>query len=166
MTSEDSDQTMHSCSLISLPWSHVSSAAYWPPNKNKWEPLPYREDVQAYLSLYWSHRPYCRFCCALAHIRIIELSYDTVVGWLIVLGFNDRSTLVGHFVSSPREKKKRDSRGDESDGQGRNRNSNESTETEEITLPSIFTCYKDSRPCPTRHLRLTQPTLIPLLDIL
>ena len=32
---------------------------------------------------------------------------------LIVLGFNDTSTLVGHFVSSPREREKRDSRGDE-----------------------------------------------------
>ena len=26
---------------------------------------------------------------------------------LIVLGFNDMSTLVGHFVSSPREREKR-----------------------------------------------------------
>ena len=37
---------------------------------------------------------------------------------LIVLGFNDTSTLVGHFVSSPREREKRDrrdSRGDERD---------------------------------------------------
>ena len=36
--------------------------------------------------------------------------------WLIVLGFNDTSTLVSHFVSSPREREKRDrrdSRGDE-----------------------------------------------------
>ena len=35
---------------------------------------------------------------------------------MIVLGFNDMSTLVGHFVSSPREREKRDrrdSRGDE-----------------------------------------------------
>ena len=35
---------------------------------------------------------------------------------LIVLGFNDTSTLVGHFVSSPREREKsyrRYSRGDE-----------------------------------------------------
>ena len=34
---------------------------------------------------------------------------------LIVLGFNDTSTFVGHFVSSPRERAKRDrrdSRGD------------------------------------------------------
>ena len=39
-------------------------------------------------------------------------------GFLIVLGFNDTSTLVGHFVSSPREREKRDrrdSRGDERD---------------------------------------------------
>ena len=37
---------------------------------------------------------------------------------LIVLGFNNTSTLVGHFVSSPREREKRDrrdSRGDERD---------------------------------------------------
>ena len=54
---------------------------------------------------------------------------------LIVLGFNDTSTLEGHFVSSPREREKRDrreSRGDEREGQGRKRNRNESEETEEI----------------------------------
>ena len=70
-----------------------------------------------------------------------------------VLGFNDTSTLVGHFVSSPREREKRDrrdSRSDESEGQGRKRNRNESEETEEIkTSPSTLTCYKDSKPCPT-----------------
>ena len=36
-----------------------------------------------------------------------------------VLGFNDMSTLVGHFVSSPREREKRDgmdSRGEEREG--------------------------------------------------
>ena len=41
---------------------------------------------------------------------------------LIVLGFNDMSTLVGNFVSSPREMEKRDrrdSRGDKREGQGR-----------------------------------------------
>ena len=70
-----------------------------------------------------------------------------------VLGFNDTSTLVGHFVSSPREREKRDrrdSRRDEREGQGRKRNMNESVETEEIKnhLPSL-TCYKDSRPCQT-----------------
>ena len=63
-----------------------------------------------------------------------------------MLGFNDTSTIVGHFVSSPRadgseprEKEKRDrrdSRGDERAGQGRNRNRDESKETEEIkTFP-------------------------------
>ena len=58
---------------------------------------------------------------------------------LIVLGFNNTSTLEGHFVSSPREREKRDrreSRGDEREGQGRKRNRNESEETEEIkTFP-------------------------------
>ena len=39
-----------------------------------------------------------------------------IIKILIVLGFNDTSTLEGHFVSSPREREKRDrreSRGDE-----------------------------------------------------
>ena len=34
----------------------------------------------------------------------------------IVLGHNDTSTFVGHFVSSPRKREKRDSRGDERQG--------------------------------------------------
>ena len=56
-----------------------------------------------------------------------------------MLGFNVTSTLVGHFLSSPREREKgdrRDSRGDEREGQGRKRNRNESEEIEEIeTFP-------------------------------
>ena len=60
-------------------------------------------------------------------------------------------------MSSPIEREKndrRDSRGDERDGQGRKRNRNESEEREEIkTFPSppphtTITCYKDNRPCP------------------
>ena len=55
---------------------------------------------------------------------------------MIVLGFNDTSTLVGHFMSSPREREKRDSRGDDREEQGRKRNSNESEEIEETkTFP-------------------------------
>ena len=68
--------------------------------------------------------------------------FGILLFFLIVLGFNDTSTLVGHFVSSPREREKRDrrerreSRGDEREGQGRKRNRNESEETEEIkTFP-------------------------------
>ena len=58
------------------------------------------------------------------------------VEWLmIVLGFNDTSTLVGHFVSSPREREKRDRR-DDREGQGRKWNRSENEETEEIkTFP-------------------------------
>ena len=60
---------------------------------------------------------------------------------LIVLGLNDMSTLVGHFVSSPRERENRDrqeSRGDEREGQARKRKMNETEETEEIkTFPSL-----------------------------
>ena len=36
--------------------------------------------------------------------------YIYVQSALIVLGFNDTSTLEGHFVSSPREREKRDRR--------------------------------------------------------
>ena len=65
---------------------------------------------------------------------------------LTVLGFNDTSTLLGHFVSSPRESKKRDrrdSRRDKREEQGRKRkgrkrNRNESEETEEVkTFPPL-----------------------------
>ena len=59
-----------------------------------------------------------------------------------MLGFNDTSTLVGHFVSSPREREKRDrrdSRRDEREEQGRKRNRNEREETEERnkTIPPL-----------------------------
>ena len=63
---------------------------------------------------------------------------------LIELGLNDTSTLVGHFVSSPREREKRDRRdckGDEREGQGRKRNRNESEETEKIKTPSLLYPY-------------------------
>ena len=70
-----------------------------------------------------------------------------------VLGFNDTSTLMGHFVSSHREREKRDSRDstvDEREGQGRKRKNIESEETEEIKHSlSTLTRYKDSRSCPT-----------------
>ena len=48
---------------------------------------------------------------------------------------DDTSTLVGHFVSSPREREKRDrrdSRGDESEGQRRKRNRNEREEKKRV----------------------------------
>ena len=55
--------------------------------------------------------------------------------FLLCLGFKDMSTLVGQFVSSSRDREKRDrreNRGDEREGQGRKRKMNESEETEEI----------------------------------
>ena len=58
-----------------------------------------------------------------------------------MLGFNDTSTLVRDFVSSPREREKRgrrDSSGDEREGQGRKRNRNESEETEEIKMFPLY----------------------------
>ena len=73
-----------------------------------------------------------------------------------MLGFNDTSTLEGHFVSSPREREKRDrreSRGDEREGQGRKRNRNESEETEEI---KTFPLY----PYPLQGYRTGSATLL------
>ena len=71
-----------------------------------------------------------------AMVAILDIRTDLL---FIVLGFNDTSTHEGHFVSSPREREKRDrreSRGDKREGQGRKRNRNESEETEEIkTFP-------------------------------
>ena len=70
-----------------------------------------------------------------------------------MLGLNDTSTLVGHFVLSPKEREerdRRDSRRDEREEQGRKMNRNESKETEEIkTFPLYSYCNKDSRPCQT-----------------
>ena len=46
---------------------------------------------------------------------------------------------MGHFVSAPRKREKRDRRdstGDEREGQGRKKNTNESEETEENKRPT------------------------------
>ena len=66
-------------------------------------------------------------------IIIQKLFLALIFPFLIVLGFNYTSTLVGHFVLSSREKMRdrRYSSGDEREGQGRKRNRNESKETEE-----------------------------------
>ena len=56
--------------------------------------------------------------CKICNNLISREKWKYSIYWLIVLGFNDTSTLVGHFVSSPREREKRDrrdSRGDERD---------------------------------------------------
>ena len=77
--------------------------------------------------------------------------HKSIVNLLIVFGFNDTSALVGHFVSSPRERDKKDrrySRGDEREGregQRRRKCRNRRNKTSSSTL----SCYKDSRPCPT-----------------
>ena len=79
------------------------------------------------------------FLPSMQGVKAQELQTHMRKNWLIVLGFNDTSTLVGHFVSSPREREKRDrrdSRRGEREGQGRKRDKSESEETEEIkTFP-------------------------------
>ena len=70
---------------------------------------------------------------------IFTCCYSDDKNILIVLVFKDMSTLVGQFVSSPREREKRDRRGstgNKRESQGRKRNRMESKETEEIkTFP-------------------------------
>ena len=58
---------------------------------------------------------------------------------------------MGHFVSFPREREKREEIVEEIKERDRGeRNMNESEETKEIkTFPSTLTCYKDNRPFPT-----------------
>ena len=66
---------------------------------------------------------------------------DTFLVFFYVLGFNDTSILVGHFLLSPREREKRDgidSRRNEREEQGRKRNRNESEETEEIKIFPLY----------------------------
>ena len=45
-----------------------------------------------------------------SYMHVITLWQFVLISPLIVLGFNDTSTLEGHFVSSPREREKRDRR--------------------------------------------------------
>ena len=69
VTREDSDQPAHPRSLIRVYADRMCllrPPGY--PKRDGREPLPYLVDVKADLSLCWSHRSYCRFCRALAHI--------------------------------------------------------------------------------------------------
>ena len=70
-----------------------------------------------------------------------------------MLGFNDMSTLLGHFVSSPREREKRDKEiveeMKERDREGRGTGMKVKKQKKQKHSPSTLTCYKDSRPCPT-----------------
>ena len=73
-------------------------------------------------------------------------------------------------MSSPREREKRDrreSRGDEREGQGRKRNRKEIEETEKIKTFSLYPYplqgYKDSRPCPiVSQYQLDAPVKVPM----
>ena len=68
-TSEDSDQPAHPRSLISVFSDHMCILK--PPGfpkRDEGETLPYWMYVHADLSLCWSHRSYCRFCCAPDHL--------------------------------------------------------------------------------------------------
>ena len=68
-TSEDSDQPAHPRSLIRVFADRMcllQPPGY--PKRDKRKPLSHWMDVQADLSLCWSHRSYYRFCLALAQM--------------------------------------------------------------------------------------------------
>ena len=70
-TSEDSDQPAHPRRLIWVfadPMCLLQHPGY--PKRDRRELLSYCVEVD--LSLCWSHRSYCRFCRALAHMYLFE----------------------------------------------------------------------------------------------
>ena len=73
-----------------------------------------------YAIFFNSSGPVVQVPCPSGHTVTGRFYKNSVLkNFLIVLGFNDTSTLEGHFVSSPREREKRDrrdSRGDEREG--------------------------------------------------
>ena len=85
---------------------------------------------------------------AMTSIQTKKITYTVCL--FVVLEFNDTSTFMGHFVSSPREREtrdRRDSRGVERKGQGRRRKMNESEETEEVfvVVVRIFNATRHPR---------------------
>ena len=119
------------------------------------------------------HTSVCIFTKLGMCIDIVEIWFgitngqiSSIFDWLIELGFNDTSTLVGHFVSSPREREKRDrrdSRRDEREGQGRKRNKNESEETEEITRGPRATIRSPEWHSHCRHADVMQHLSNPII---
>ena len=79
-TSKDSDQTACLCSLI---WVLADCMCLLQPlgypKRDEQEPLPYWVDVQADLSLCWSHTSYCRFCRVLVQISFICAIYGCLM---------------------------------------------------------------------------------------
>ena len=68
------------------------------PKRDEREPLPYWMDIQANPSLCWSHRSYCRFCRALAHLfRANVLNKNNYY----IRASDKRSNQMNIFLNSP-----------------------------------------------------------------
>ena len=75
-TSEVSDKPAHPPGLTRV--FAYSMCLSQPPDytkRDEREPLPYRVDIQADMSLCWLHRSYYRFCHGLAQIKVDLLTY-------------------------------------------------------------------------------------------
>ena len=71
-------------------------------------------------------------------LTILVLKFEIVQSTVVIeLGFKEMSTLVGNFVLSPREREKRDSRGDERKGHGR-RNINDSEKPVDVSKILLY----------------------------
>ena len=91
------------------------------------------------------------------NIIVQKLFLTLIFPFLIVLGFNNTSTLVGHFVLSSREREMRDrrySRGDEREGQGRKRNRNESKKKNRRNLSKCLEGHEYPRPAPFLNYKI------------
>ena len=75
-TSEVSDKPAHPPGLTRV-FAYFMCLSQ-PPDytkRDEREPLPYRVDIQADMSLCWLHRSFCRFCHGLAQIKVDLLTY-------------------------------------------------------------------------------------------
>ena len=86
-TSEDSDQPAHPRRLMRVFTDRMcllQPPGY--PKRDKRESLPYWLDVQADLSIFWSHSSYYRFCRALAHfVWFCGCSLQVIFAFVVLL---------------------------------------------------------------------------------
>ena len=147
-TSECSDQHAHLRSLIRLFADRIcflQPLGY--PNMDKREHLPYWVDVQADLSLCWSHRSYCRVvmrCLIYKYwVNLIQKRHSNC-SFLIDLGLTTRQPLCVILCRLP-EKGRRETEEIVEKMKERDRGERKMNESEETEV----TCYKNSRLCPT-----------------
>ena len=95
--------------------------------------------------------PHVLYILSLGHVHIMNQTYK-LSEFVFICPKLREARVPGRVAPSVNDEKRdrRDSRGDEREGQGRKRTMNESEETEEIKMfSSTLTSCKDSRSCAT-----------------